>query len=126
MVLRLESIHKSFTTGFLMRRKRVLQGLDLAVQAGEAYALLGANGAGKSTTLRILLGLSRPDSGIGTLFGPLIGALAFVFLRDEFTTRFSAWQFVFGLVFVVVVLVFPTGLVGAVNRLRSLLWPTRS
>jgi branched-chain amino acid transport system permease protein len=64
--------------------------------------------------------------GIGTLAGPVIGSTVFVFVRDEFTTRFKAWQFVFGLVFVVVVLVFPTGLVGAVNRIRGFLWRARS
>ena len=64
--------------------------------------------------------------GIGTLFGPVIGALAFVFLRDEFTTRLEAWQFAFGLVFVVVVLAFPTGLAGIFTRAWRALWPPRS
>jgi branched-chain amino acid transport system permease protein len=64
--------------------------------------------------------------GLGTLFGPLIGALAFVFLRDEFTTRFEAWQLAFGLVFVVVVLAFPSGLAGIITRASRALWPTRS
>ena len=58
--------------------------------------------------------------GIGTLLGPIIGSTVFVFVRDEFTTRFQAWQFVFGLVFVAVVLLFPNGLIGIVNRLRNL------
>jgi branched-chain amino acid transport system permease protein len=58
--------------------------------------------------------------GIGTLLGPIIGSTVFVFVRDEFTTRFQAWQFVFGLVFVAVVLLFPNGLVGILNRLRNL------
>lgn len=40
-----------------------LDGLDLQVGPGEVYALLGANGAGKSTTLNLLLGFLRPDSG---------------------------------------------------------------
>ncbi|TAK81405.1 MAG: branched-chain amino acid ABC transporter permease [Betaproteobacteria bacterium] len=64
--------------------------------------------------------------GIGTLLGPVIGATVFVFVRDEFTSRFQAWQFVFGLVFVVVVLAFPTGLVGLLNRIHGLRRRTRS
>ncbi len=64
--------------------------------------------------------------GLGTLFGPLIGAVAFVFLRDEFTTRFEAWQFAFGLVFVVVVLAFPTGLAGIITHVWRSLWRARS
>ncbi|MGH8694877.1 MAG: branched-chain amino acid ABC transporter permease [Burkholderiales bacterium] len=64
--------------------------------------------------------------GLGTLFGPLIGALAFVFLRDEFTTRFETWQLAFGLVFVIVVLAFPSGLAGILTRAWRALWPVRS
>ena len=41
----------------------VLDGLDLAVGPGEVVALLGANGAGKSTTLRLVKGLGKPSAG---------------------------------------------------------------
>ncbi|WP_374488642.1 ABC transporter ATP-binding protein [Zoogloea sp.] len=41
----------------------VLNGLSLAIHAGEIQALLGANGAGKTTTLNLLLGFVRPRSG---------------------------------------------------------------
>jgi len=43
--------------------RRVLDGLSLSVGAGEVYALLGGNGAGKSTTLQALLGFLAPSSG---------------------------------------------------------------
>ena len=51
-----------------------VDGLDLAVRAGEFYTLLGPNGAGKTTTLRMVTGLLRPDSGAISVFG--IDALA--------------------------------------------------
>jgi branched-chain amino acid transport system ATP-binding protein len=41
----------------------VLHGIDLAVPAGEVVALLGANGAGKSTTVKVCAGLLSPTSG---------------------------------------------------------------
>jgi ABC-2 type transport system ATP-binding protein len=41
----------------------VLRGLDLTVQAGEIYAMLGANGAGKTTSLSLFLGFVQPVSG---------------------------------------------------------------
>jgi ABC-2 type transport system ATP-binding protein len=47
----------------------VLRGLDMRVQPGRVYALLGRNGAGKSTTLKIMLGLLEADAGQGFLFG---------------------------------------------------------
>ncbi len=51
-----------------------VDGLDLAIRAGEFYALLGPNGAGKTTTLRMVAGLLRPDSGAIAVFG--VDALA--------------------------------------------------
>ena len=41
----------------------VLRGLELTVRRGELFALLGGNGAGKSTTLRLLAGLQKPYRG---------------------------------------------------------------
>src|SRR5262245_22085939 len=73
MIVGLENIHKSYASGFLMRRHAVLQGLSLALEPGDAYGLLGHNGAGKSTTLKILLGLARADRGAGTLLGAPLG-----------------------------------------------------
>ncbi len=46
-----------------------LDGLDLAVPAGEVHGFLGPNGAGKTTTIRILLGLLRADGGTARLLG---------------------------------------------------------
>ena len=43
--------------------KLVLNNLSLEVNSGEIYGLLGANGAGKSTTLNLILGFLKPDSG---------------------------------------------------------------
>ncbi|HLF59546.1 MAG TPA: ABC transporter ATP-binding protein [Acidimicrobiia bacterium] len=46
-----------------------LDGLDLEVAEGEVHGFLGPNGSGKTTTIRILLGLIRADDGEVTLFG---------------------------------------------------------
>ena len=46
-----------------------VQDLDLEVPAGSVFALLGRNGAGKTTALRMLLGMLRPTSGSSTVFG---------------------------------------------------------
>lgn len=50
-------------------RLHVIRGLDLAVPEGSIYGFLGRNGAGKSTTLRMLLGILPPDSGTLELGG---------------------------------------------------------
>jgi ABC-2 type transport system ATP-binding protein len=46
-----------------------VDGVDLRVARGEIYAFLGLNGAGKSTTIRMLLGMIRPTAGGAELFG---------------------------------------------------------
>lgn len=47
----------------------IVEGLSLKVHAGEAVALTGRNGAGKSTVLRCIVGADRPDEGTVTVLG---------------------------------------------------------
>lgn len=62
-VLAARNIHKSFG------RRRVLAGLDLEIAAGELVAVVGENGTGKTTLLRILAGDVRPDAGTVAIQG---------------------------------------------------------
>jgi ABC-2 type transport system ATP-binding protein len=67
-VLAVESIGKSYG------ERQALQGVSLAVTAGETLALLGPNGAGKSTLFSILAGLRDADSGLIRFKGKAISA----------------------------------------------------
>jgi len=49
--------------------RRGIEGLSLAVEAGQLYGLIGPNGAGKSTLIRTVLGLLRPTAGEARLNG---------------------------------------------------------
>jgi|SRR5215472_3664028 len=48
---------------------RAVGGINLTVQRGSIYGFLGRNGAGKSTTIKMLLGLVRPTAGSASIFG---------------------------------------------------------
>jgi ABC-2 type transport system ATP-binding protein len=48
---------------------RALNGVSFSVREGEVFGLLGPNGAGKSTTVRVLVTLTRPDSGTASVAG---------------------------------------------------------
>jgi ABC-2 type transport system ATP-binding protein len=50
-------------------KRQIVSNLNLAVPRGSICGFLGANGAGKSTTIKLLLGLIQPTSGVGTVFG---------------------------------------------------------
>jgi ABC-2 type transport system ATP-binding protein len=62
-VLRTEGLTKRYGATL------ALDGLGLTVEAGEVYGYLGPNGSGKTTTIRLLLGLHRPTAGRAELFG---------------------------------------------------------
>jgi ABC-2 type transport system ATP-binding protein len=62
-VLQTEKLTKKY------KRRVAVDGLTLAVRRGDIYGFLGQNGAGKSTTIRMALGLVRPTSGRALLLG---------------------------------------------------------
>jgi branched-chain amino acid transport system ATP-binding protein len=57
-------------------KNQVLRAIDITVNAGEVVALVGANAAGKSTTMRVITGLKRATSGSIRLDGVEIGSLS--------------------------------------------------
>jgi len=68
-VIRTDRLTKRYGT------RCVVNCLNLRVQAGSVYGLLGRNGAGKSTTIRMLLGMARPTYGRTELLGHDIASL---------------------------------------------------
>jgi lipopolysaccharide export system ATP-binding protein len=58
------------------RRRRVVNGVSIHVDAGEVVGLLGPNGAGKTTTFNMIVGLVKPDGGEVSFQGKRITSLA--------------------------------------------------
>ena len=69
-VISVEDLHKSFGP------QKVLNGLSLDVNRGETLAILGRSGTGKSVSLRIIIGLEKPDSGSVRIHGQEITGLS--------------------------------------------------
>jgi phospholipid/cholesterol/gamma-HCH transport system ATP-binding protein len=63
-------LHKSFG------ENHVLRGLDLRVEEGSTFVILGASGSGKSVLLKHMIGLLQPDAGKVIVFGKDLGALS--------------------------------------------------
>jgi len=81
-LIRASGLHKSYATA--AGRIDVLRGLDLEIARGEALAVVGDSGVGKSTLLHVLGGLDRPDAG-RVMFGEFD-----VFAAD--TRRLAAYR----------------------------------
>lgn len=96
LVIETSGLRKEFRTvrGDL---RVAVQGLDLAVPRGGVHGFLGPNGSGKTTTIRMLLGLARPTRGTMRLFGEpvpdrlphVIGRVGAVVESPKFSPSFS-------------------------------------
>ncbi|MGL1862190.1 MAG: ABC transporter ATP-binding protein [Pseudodesulfovibrio sp.] len=62
-VINVQGLTKSFDG------KTVVDGLNMEIKKGEIYGFLGPNGSGKTTSIRMLCGLLRPDAGSGSCLG---------------------------------------------------------
>lgn len=75
-------------------RKTAVDGVDIAVPEGQVWGFLGPNGSGKTTTIRMLCGLLKPDAGSGTCLGYDIRSQTESIKRNVgyMTQRFSFWE----------------------------------
>ena len=75
-------------------KKTAVDRVDIQVPEGEVWGFLGPNGSGKTTTIRMLCGLLRPDEGEGTCLGYDIRTESEKIKREVgyMTQRFSFWE----------------------------------
>jgi ABC-2 type transport system ATP-binding protein len=96
LVIETTGLRKVYRSGG--RRIVAVDGLDLSVPAGGVHGFLGPNGSGKTSTLRMLLGLARPTKGEMRLFGipvpdrlpEVINRVGAVVEQPRFVPSFSA------------------------------------
>jgi len=68
-VIQTRNLSKVYRDFWGRQKVRALKALDLEIQPGEIFGLLGPNGSGKTTTIKLLLGLLFPTSGEALVFG---------------------------------------------------------
>jgi ABC-2 type transport system ATP-binding protein len=68
-MIQLQNLNRHFGGRFRRTKVTAIEELDLTIEAGELFGLVGPDGAGKTTTLRILAGILRPSSGKATVNG---------------------------------------------------------
>jgi ABC-2 type transport system ATP-binding protein len=96
-VLEIDGLRKTYRT---LRRgpRQALDGFDMVVEAGQVHGFLGPNGSGKTTTLRTLLGLIRPNGGRMRVLGhevpaalpQIAGQIGAIVESPQFFPHFSA------------------------------------
>jgi ABC-2 type transport system ATP-binding protein len=88
LAIDVQGLNKSFG------KKHVVKDFSLQVRKGEIYGFLGPNGSGKTTSIRMLCGLLKPDSGSGTCLGYDVVREAAAIKREAgyMTQRFSLWE----------------------------------
>ncbi|HUG76375.1 MAG TPA: ABC transporter ATP-binding protein [Burkholderiales bacterium] len=88
LVIDVHGLNKSFGA------KHVVRDFSLQVRRGEIYGFLGPNGSGKTTSIRMICGLLRPDSGSGTCLGHDVIRDTAAIKREVgyMTQRFSLWE----------------------------------
>lgn len=74
--------------------KIAVNGVDIAVPEGQVWGFVGPNGSGKTTTIRMLCGLLRPDAGSGTCLGYNVLTQSDAIKREVgyMTQRYSFWE----------------------------------
>jgi ABC-2 type transport system ATP-binding protein len=87
LAIDVRGLNKSFGS------KHVVKDFSLQVRRGEIYGFLGPNGSGKTTSIRMICGLLKPDSGHGTCLGHDIGDSRSIKREVGYMTqRFSLWE----------------------------------
>jgi ABC-2 type transport system ATP-binding protein len=69
VIIETRGLSKIYRDFWGRQKVRALKGLDLTVRRGEIFGLLGPNGSGKTTTIKLLLGLLFPTTGQALMFG---------------------------------------------------------
>src|ERR1700720_3301421 len=69
IVVETRNLSKVYRDFWGRQKVRALKALDLTIHRGEIFGLLGPNGSGKTTTIKLLLGLLFPSEGEAFVFG---------------------------------------------------------
>ena len=100
-----------------------------------AFVISAIYGAIGGTLLAIPVGLADPElaywthsgvlvfmtvlGGFGNFFGPVLGAFVYIALQDQLMSLTQYWRFALGVILILIIVLFPTGLVGLIEGRRT-------
>jgi len=100
-----------------------------------AFVISAIYGAIGGTLLAIPVGLADPElaywthsgilvfmtvlGGFGNFFGPVLGAFVYIALQDQLMSLTQYWRFALGVILILIIILFPTGLMGLLERRRN-------
>ncbi|MEZ5059028.1 MAG: ATP-binding cassette domain-containing protein [Saprospiraceae bacterium] len=86
-MIQLENITKSYGT------KKVLKGINLDLEKGKVYGIVGENGAGKTTLFKCIAGLEPFEGDLNSDFQPLKNHLGLLETNPAFLSRITGWEY---------------------------------
>jgi ABC-2 type transport system ATP-binding protein len=73
-VIEVEALRAGYRAGFTRKWKEILNGVSFHIPAGSIAGYLGINGSGKTTTIKVLVGINRPSGGTARVGGHPVGS----------------------------------------------------
>ena len=86
-MIRIRNLAKAYA------QNQVLRGIDLTLQPGRVYGIVGVNGAGKTTLFRCLAGLTTYEGDVEASWQPLKNHLGFLPTQPLFLSRLTGWEY---------------------------------
>ncbi len=97
-MIKTHNLSKTFFSGFLRKKIKALDGLNLEVKSNEIFGYLGPNGSGKTTSIKLFVGLLKPSAGRVKIFNQdinsqnVLSQIGYMPEASNFYDYLTAWE----------------------------------